>query len=189
MKILTWITESDYLFYSMAVFDDDQIDLFNRSFREGFSCPDSKSKESDFAICLETLWIGTTYNNFTAFKIYPEISGGWNRVSQEKFDSYRKIASWVWKCFQWSGTFYKIVPVSQMLKLVNINKDVHISKGKPTPNATKFWITKSGKCLLANNNSDYSIKTLNYLSKAIEANADLVIEKWLSFFGEILYYC
>ncbi len=66
---------------------------------------------------------------------------------------------------------------------------VHISKGKPTPNATKFWITKSGKCLLANNNSDYSIKTLNYLSKAIEANADLVIEKWLSFFGEILYYC
>ena len=129
MKILTWIIESDYLFYSMAVFDDDQIDLFNRSFREGFSCPDSKSKESDFAICLETLWLGTTYNDFTAFKIYPEISGGWNRVSQEKFDSYRKKASWVWKCFQWSGTFYKIVPVSKMLKLVHINKDVHITKG------------------------------------------------------------
>lgn len=34
MKILTWITESDYLFYSMAVFDDDQIELFNHSFRE-----------------------------------------------------------------------------------------------------------------------------------------------------------
>ena len=29
---------------------------------------------------------------------------------------------------------------------------VHVSKGKPSPNATKFWITKSGKCLLANNN-------------------------------------
>ena len=28
---------------------------------------------------------------------------------------------------------------------------VHASKGKPTANATKFWITKSGKCLLANN--------------------------------------
>ena len=33
---------------------------------------------------------------------------------------------------------------------------VHISKGKPTANATKLWITKSGKCLLANNNSEYN---------------------------------
>ena len=38
-------------------------------------------------------------------------------------------------------------------------------------------------------NSDYNIRTLNYLSKAIEANKDIVIEKWLSFFGEITYYC
>lgn len=66
---------------------------------------------------------------------------------------------------------------------------VHISKGKPTPSATKFWITKSGKCLLANNNSEYDSRTLHYLSKAIEANKDIVIEKWLSFFGEITYYC
>ena len=66
---------------------------------------------------------------------------------------------------------------------------VHVSKGKPTSNATKFWITKTGKCLLANNNSDYDSRTLNYLSKAIEANKDIVIEKWVSFFGEITYYC
>ena len=45
---------------------------------------------------------------------------------------------------------------------------VHVSKGKPNTNATKFWITKSGRCLLANNNSGYDSKTLNYLSKAIE---------------------
>lgn len=30
---------------------------------------------------------------------------------------------------------------------------------------------------------------LNYLSKAIEANKDIIIEKWLAFFGEINYYC
>ncbi len=66
---------------------------------------------------------------------------------------------------------------------------VHISKGKPTANATKFWITKTGKCLLAHNYSDYDNRTLNYLAKAIEANRDMVIEKWLSFFGEITYYC
>ena len=30
---------------------------------------------------------------------------------------------------------------------------VHISEGKPVPHATKVWITKDGKCSLANNNS------------------------------------
>ncbi len=66
---------------------------------------------------------------------------------------------------------------------------VHVSKGKPIPNATKFWITKSGKCLLANNNSSYSEKALNYLSKVIEANIDIIIAKWLSFFDSVTHYC
>ena len=34
---------------------------------------------------------------------------------------------------------------------------VHISQGEPMANATKFWITKSGKCLLANNNSGFNL--------------------------------
>ena len=37
---------------------------------------------------------------------------------------------------------------------------VHISEGKPVPNATKVWITAAGKTLLANNNSKISGKTL-----------------------------
>lgn len=66
---------------------------------------------------------------------------------------------------------------------------VHVAKGKPVANATKFWITKSGKALLAHNNSSLDAKTLNYLSRAIEANSRMVISKWLDFFGEITYYC
>jgi hypothetical protein len=30
---------------------------------------------------------------------------------------------------------------------------VHVAEGKPSAFATKFWITRSGKTLLANNNS------------------------------------
>ena len=36
---------------------------------------------------------------------------------------------------------------------------VHIAKGVPSPNATKIWITKSGKCLLCHNNSKISRQT------------------------------
>ena len=38
---------------------------------------------------------------------------------------------------------------------------VHIAKGKPTPNATKIWLTKSGGCILASNGSKISNKELN----------------------------
>ena len=34
---------------------------------------------------------------------------------------------------------------------------VHIAKGKPTENATKVWITSTGKCYLCNNNSNINI--------------------------------
>ena len=42
---------------------------------------------------------------------------------------------------------------------------VHISQGHPSANATKIWITKTGKCLLCNNNSKNIgiVKTNKYL--------------------------
>lgn len=65
---------------------------------------------------------------------------------------------------------------------------VHVSTGRPTPKATKFWITSAGKCLLASNDSGLNERTLNYLSKAIEANSELIIKKWKEFFSEIRYF-
>ncbi len=46
---------------------------------------------------------------------------------------------------------------------------VHVSKGKPTPNATKIWLTKSGGCILASNGSKISDKELNELMEFISA--------------------
>ena len=66
---------------------------------------------------------------------------------------------------------------------------VHITKGVPTANATKVWITKSGKCLLANNASKIPGRVLRDLMSVIEARSDEIITKWLEFHNEISYYC
>ena len=66
---------------------------------------------------------------------------------------------------------------------------VHISQGSPQANATKVWITKAGKCLLANNNSDIPSIALRNIMRIIEARSTEVINKWYSFYGEIEYYC
>lgn len=66
---------------------------------------------------------------------------------------------------------------------------VHIAEGVPTPNATKLWITKTGRCLKANNNSHIPNHQLRVLMKVIEARHEEIISKWYSYFGRIDYYC
>ncbi len=66
---------------------------------------------------------------------------------------------------------------------------VHIAKGSPVANATKIWITKSGKCYLCHNNSKIPDRTLRNMMRMIEARSFEVINKWYDYFGEIRYFC
>ena len=66
---------------------------------------------------------------------------------------------------------------------------VHISQGSPKANATKVWITKAGKCYLANNNSHINERILRNMMQIIEARSAEVIQKWQSYFGTLHFYC
>ena len=66
---------------------------------------------------------------------------------------------------------------------------VHVAEVVPTENATKIWITKSGKCLLCHNKSQIPYKTLKNIIEIIEARNHDVMSKWHEFFGEAEYYC
>lgn len=68
---------------------------------------------------------------------------------------------------------------------------VHISKGKPSANSTKIWLTKSGGCILANNASQIPAKELNTLMTFISAQFFLICSAWKKFFltDKIEFYC
>ena len=66
---------------------------------------------------------------------------------------------------------------------------VHVCEGVPKENATKIWITKNHKCLLAHNKSNIPMHKLNYIIKTLEAHASEIIDKWIEYFGEIKFYC
>ena len=87
-----------------------------------------------------------------------------------------KIGSYI--VFFWIGEGEPLEPIH-----------VHIAEGKPRENSTKVWITKSGKALLANNNSKIPDFMLRRLIKMIEANSDTIISKWIDYFDEISYFC
>ncbi len=68
---------------------------------------------------------------------------------------------------------------------------MHISKGKPSINSTKVWITKTGGCILANNNSKISEKELNRLLEIILLYYFKIVSKWKETYGqdELRFYC
>lgn len=66
---------------------------------------------------------------------------------------------------------------------------VHVSQGVPSKNSTKVWLSKNGGALLANNDSAIPFNVLRNIMDAIEARHEYVVERWLSHFGEIRYYC
>jgi hypothetical protein len=66
---------------------------------------------------------------------------------------------------------------------------VHVARGKPTPSATKFWLTRNGGCLLANNNSKLSKRELANMTDFIIANHEIICMKWREYFhGDISFY-
>lgn len=68
---------------------------------------------------------------------------------------------------------------------------VHIAKGNPVKNSTKIWLTKAGKCIVANNKSNIPPHELRKILDIISAERFIIISKWKEFFDveEVKYYC
>jgi len=68
---------------------------------------------------------------------------------------------------------------------------VHISQGKPVPNATKIWLSSKAGCIIANNNSKIPMQELNKMLSIISAQYFLICAEWKKHFvvDTIKYYC
>ena len=68
---------------------------------------------------------------------------------------------------------------------------VHLSKGAPSPNATKLWLTKSGGCVVAHNKGQIPEKDLRELVRIAAAQHDLIYESWKKYFDveDVSFIC
>lgn len=68
---------------------------------------------------------------------------------------------------------------------------VHVSEGRPTPNATKLWLTSKGGCIIANNNSRIPNHDLADIMDVIEAQFFFICKAWRSHFvvDNIKFFC
>ena len=61
---------------------------------------------------------------------------------------------------------------------------VHVCKGRPSPNATKLWLTKTGGCIVASNGSGIPPRELRELTEFVSAQFFMICAKWKEFFKE-----
>jgi len=68
---------------------------------------------------------------------------------------------------------------------------VHVGRGKPSPGATKIWITSKGGCIIANNNGNISENELLKLLDIIAAQHFIICHEWRKHFNvdTIKYFC
>ncbi|MDR1734775.1 MAG: DUF4160 domain-containing protein [Oscillospiraceae bacterium] len=62
---------------------------------------------------------------------------------------------------------------------------IHVSKGKQTANATKFWILPNGDIELAHNGSDLTAAELKKAAEYIKANRSTILTAWYNFFESL----
>lgn len=80
--------------------------------------------------------------------------------------------------FFWMNENYPLEPIH-----------VHVCQGVPSADATKIWITKTGKCYLCHNRSRIPKQILRNIMRIIEGRNDEIVEKWLAAFNQISYFC
>ena len=66
---------------------------------------------------------------------------------------------------------------------------VHIAEGRASANATKIWITSTGKTIVSNNNTHIPDRVLLGIQRIIEGNIQSIEKQWIEHFGAISYYC
>lgn len=65
---------------------------------------------------------------------------------------------------------------------------VHVSKGKPSPSATKIWITQTGGTISVNS-SRIPKKDLVKIETFVQSNVINIVNAWSKVFNYISYYC
>lgn len=65
---------------------------------------------------------------------------------------------------------------------------IHISKRKPSQNATKVWVTSDGKLIVAHNKSRIPENELSVILKRLEFNIDDIKQSWIAYHGYEKYY-
>ena len=116
------LLDPDVMFYRMSIFDDKAIELFEKGIDRFYRFTDEERDTASVLDEMNMAAIGRDEAGEDIFFVFDDIAEVWKEVKNEKFDAYRKKASWVWKCLYWTEEFYGYTPIENFLDVINARK-------------------------------------------------------------------
>ena len=121
------LLDPDVMFCRMSIFDDRAIGIFEKGIGKFYRYTDEERETVDILNEMELAAVGRDDAGEDILFVFDEVAEVWRGVKNEKFDAYRKRASWVWKCLYWTEEMYGYTPIENFLDVINVKKELRMT--------------------------------------------------------------
>ena len=121
------LLDPDVMFYRMSIFDDRAIDLFEKGIGKFYRYSDEERDTVSVLNEMDLAVAGRDDAGEEILFVFDDVAEVWRGVKNEKFDAYRKRASWVWKCLYWTEEMYGYTPIENFLDVINVKKELRMT--------------------------------------------------------------
>lgn len=121
------LLDPDVMFYRMSIFDDRAIEIFEKGIGKFYRYTDEERDTVNVLNEMEFAAVGRDDAGEDILFVFDDVAEVWQGVKNEKFDAYRKRASWVWKCLYWTEEMYGYTPIENFLDVINVKKELRMT--------------------------------------------------------------
>ena len=121
------LLDPDAMFYRLSIFDDKAIEIFEKGIGRFYRFTDEERDTVSILNEMDLAAVGRDDAGEDILFVFDDVAEVWQGVKNEKFDAYRKRASWVWKCLYWTEEMYGYTPIENFLDVINVKKELRMT--------------------------------------------------------------
>ena len=121
------LLDPDVMFYRLSIFDDKAIEIFEKGIGRFYRFTDEERDTVSILNEMDLAVVGKDDAGEDIVFVFDDVAEVWQGVKNEKFDAYRKRASWVWKCLYWTEEMYGYTPIENFLDVINVKKELRMT--------------------------------------------------------------
>ena len=121
------LLDPNVMFYHLSIFDDKAIEIFEKGIGRFYRFTDEERDTVSILNEMDLAVVGKDDAGEDIVFVFDDVAEVWRGVKKEKFDAYRKRASWVWKCLYWTEEMYGYTPIENFLDVINVKKELQMT--------------------------------------------------------------
>lgn len=131
-RIAAMLLNPDVMFCRMSIFDDRAIEIFEKGIGKFYRFTDDERDTVSILNEMDLAVVGEDDAGEDIVFVFDDVAEVWQGVKNEKFEAYRKRASWVWKCLYWTEEMYGYTPIENFLDVINVKKELRMTADELT---------------------------------------------------------